>query len=572
MTPEGLFGMYRGWWGRAAVIGVLAVCVAALEGGVLVLLTQVVVTLLGAAPADEAGAAWRAWLPETLGAQLVWGVSAAGLRAVLQACVGYLRAATVVQYRVGLRRRLYDAWFNADWSTQSSTGHAELDNLLTPATKACTRAMLGMLRGLESSIAAALLLAGAFLMAPQLSGLLVAVGAGLFLIQRPLVRASQRVGGETARALRGYGERLAQAVARAEEVRAFGVEPAVFEWVDERDQRLTRFRWWSTALREMTPVLFFNLAVLAMVGAVGMLVWMDSPVVASAPALVVCFRAIRHGQNLARVSQSIREGVGWYGVFEDRLRVYREHPVEEGDQDLQPFEEVVLEDVGFAYPDGTRALSSVSARLTKGSIVGLVGPSGAGKSTLVELLLRLRIPTEGRVRLGDQDLQTLTGASLYRRLRYVPQAPELKEGTVQENLDFFREDLDAEEVRAAWAAVGLEGVLPGDLAARIGTGGATLSGGQRQRLVLARALIGAADLWILDEPTSALDAESEAVVHGQIRALSRAGCVLVVAHRPATLTVCDRLWVMQEGRLLDAGPREEVLQRHPHLAHAEVSA
>ncbi len=570
MTPKGLLGMYRGWWGRAGVIGTLAACVASLEGVVLVLLTQVVVTLLGAVPGDEAGVAWQAWLPETMGGQLAWGVGAAGLRAVIQAFVGYLRADTVVQYRVGLRRRLYDAWFAADWNTQSETGHAELDNLLTPATKACTRAMQGMLRGLESTIAAAMLMAGAFLMAPQLSGVLLAVGVGLFLIQRPLVRASQRVGGKTARALRGYGGRLAQAVARAEEVRAFGVESAVFEWVDERDLRLTRYRWWSTALREMTPVLFFNLAVLAMVGAVGMWVWMDSAVVASAPALVVCFRAVRHGQNLARVSQSIREGVGWHGVFEDRVRLYQEHPVEEGDQVLRPFEEVVLEDVGFAYPDGTQALSSVSARLKKGSIVGLVGPSGAGKSTLVELLLRLRVPTHGRVRFGDQDLQTLTSASLYRRLRYVPQAPEIKEGSVKENLEFYRGDLGADALRKAWAAVGLEGVLPGDLEARVGTGGATLSGGQRQRLVLARALIGEADLWILDEPTSALDSESEGVVHRQIRALASAGCVLVVAHRPATLTLCDRLWVMEEGQVLDAGPREEVLLRHPHFAHAEA--
>jgi ATP-binding cassette subfamily B protein len=572
MTTKGLFGMYRGWWRRASVIAMLAACVAFLEGTVLVLLTQVIVTLLDVDPSAGTQGAVGDWLPGSVSDQLAWGVGAAGVRAVLQAGVGYLRASTVVQYRVDLRRRLYDAWFGADWAIQATTGHAELDNLLTPASKACTRAMLGMLRGLESSIAVFILLGGAFLMAPALCGVLALVGLALFLIQRPLVTAAQRVGGQTAHALRAYGGRLAQVVARAEEVRGFGVQAQVFAWVDAPDQDLTRNRWWSIALRETTPVLFFNFAVLAMVGAAGLVAWMGGAVFASAPVLVVCFRAIRHGQKLARVAQSVKDGIGWHEVFEERLEAYRTQPVHDGEASLLPFDRVVLQGVGFSYPDGTRALSEVSATLCKGDVVGLAGPSGAGKSTLVEVLLRLRIPTQGRVLLGDQDLHALSASSLYRRLRYVPQKPELKEGSAWENLRFFRENLTLDEGRSSWAKVGLEGAFREDMDVGVGAGGSQLSGGQQQRLMFARALIGDADLWVLDEPTSALDVEAEAFMHEQIQALAKTACVLVVAHRPALLQQCDRIWLMEAGRLMDEGGAREMLTRHPHLMGAEKEA
>ena len=569
MTTQGLLGMYRGWWSRASVIAMLAACVAFLEGTVLVLLTQVIVTLLDVDPSQGEQGGLGDWLPGSVLSQLGWGVGAAGVRAVLQAGVGYLRASTVVQYRVGLRRRLYDAWFGADWATQATTGHAELDNLLTPASKACTRAMLGMLRGLESSVAVLILLGGAFLVAPGLCGVLALVGVALFLIQRPLVTAAQRVGGQTARTLLAYGERLAQVVARAEEVRGFGVQSEVFAWVDAPDQELTRNRWWSTVLRETTPVLFLNFSVLAMVGAAGLVAWWGGAVFTSAPVLVVCFRAIRHGQNLARVAQSVKDGVGWHEVFEERLEAYLAQPEHDGEVSLLPFDHVTLQAVSFSYPDGTQALSEVTATLSRGEVVGLAGASGAGKSTLVEILLRLRIPTQGAVLLGEQDLAVLSASSLYPRLRYVPQKAELKDGSASENLRFFRENLTREEVRVAWTKVGLDDAFREGLDVGVGASGGQLSGGQQQRLVFARALIGDADLWVLDEPTSALDVDAEAFMHQQIKALAQTACVLVVAHRPALLQQCDRIWLMEEGRLIDEGDAREMWARHPHVMGGE---
>jgi len=196
--------------------------------------------------------------------------------------------------------------------------------------------------------------------------------------------------------------------------------------------------------------------------------------------------------------------------------------------------------------------------------VALVGPSGAGKSTLVDLVPRLRDPTEGRILLDGVPLDTLTRASLRGLLGVVSQDTVLFHDTVLANIAYGRSGVARAEVeRAAHAANAHEFVvqLPQGYDTVLGERGSRLSGGQRQRIAIARALLRNAPILILDEATSSLDTQSERLVQEAIDRLMTNRTVLVIAHRLATVRQADEILVLDEGRIVQRGTHAELLQQ-----------
>jgi ATP-binding cassette subfamily C protein CydCD len=179
-----------------------------------------------------------------------------------------------------------------------------------------------------------------------------------------------------------------------------------------------------------------------------------------------------------------------------------------------------------------------------GEVVALTGPSGCGKSTVLSVILGLRRPDAGHVRLGDVDLAELDLADWRARLGWMPQRPHLFARTVAENVRLGRPDASDGEVEAALESAGLTRVvhgLPHGIGTRLGEGGAGLSAGERQRLALARAFVREAPLLLLDEPTASLDNETEADVLSTVGRLLDGRTALVVAHRPALVALADRV-------------------------------
>jgi ATP-binding cassette, subfamily B, bacterial len=220
--------------------------------------------------------------------------------------------------------------------------------------------------------------------------------------------------------------------------------------------------------------------------------------------------------------------------------------------------EIAFEHVRFAYPsreDG-RVLEDVSFRVDPGEKLAIVGPSGAGKSTLFHLLLRFYDPVAGTIRFDGVDIGAADPQELRRRIALVPQDVVVFAASVAENIRFGRpEASDAEIKRAAELALADEFVarLPQQYDTQIGERGVMLSGGQRQRIAIARAILRNAPLLLLDEATSALDAESETLVQAALERLMQGRTTLVIAHRLATVLSCDRILVMEEGRIVEEG-------------------
>lgn len=233
---------------------------------------------------------------------------------------------------------------------------------------------------------------------------------------------------------------------------------------------------------------------------------------------------------------------------------------------------IVLENVGFKYDETAAAgISEISFEIPFASSVALVGKSGAGKSTLINVILGLLPCQTGKLTVDGVAVTKSNLSALRGIVGYVPQQIYLIDDTIERNIAFGVEDseIDSEKVRRAAQLAELqefiESDLPNGFETVIGENGTRLSGGQRQRLGIARALYKEPRLLVLDEATSALDLETEKAIAKTIAALQKSMALVIVAHRPQTIHMCENVIVMSGGEKIDAGRYDEVARRHAGL-------
>jgi len=228
--------------------------------------------------------------------------------------------------------------------------------------------------------------------------------------------------------------------------------------------------------------------------------------------------------------------------------------------------EVRFENVTLAYAGKpTPAVANVDLHVTAGETLALVGASGSGKTSLVNLLPRFYSPTSGRILLDDIPLDDIKLADLRANIALVSQDVTLFNDSVSANIAYGRLATATPEAirRAAEAAHALEFIeaMPAGFDTLVGENGVKLSGGQRQRLAIARALLKDAPILILDEATSALDTESERFVQAALENLMQGRTTLVIAHRLSTIESADRIVVMEQGRIVEIGSHNELLDK-----------
>ena len=215
-------------------------------------------------------------------------------------------------------------------------------------------------------------------------------------------------------------------------------------------------------------------------------------------------------------------------------------------------------------PGDPPVLQNVTVSLAPGEALGIIGRSGSGKSTLARVLTGLIRPQAGEVRLGGATLAQYGPDGLGRHIGYLPQEVRFLDGTVAENIARMTLSPDPERVVEAARKAHVHDIvlkLPEGYDTRLGPGDRRLSGGQKQRLALARALYGDPVLLVLDEPNSALDAEGSEALNAVVAAMKAEGKgVVIMTHRPTAISACDRLLVLDQGRVAALGPRDEIIR------------
>lgn len=223
---------------------------------------------------------------------------------------------------------------------------------------------------------------------------------------------------------------------------------------------------------------------------------------------------------------------------------------------------IILEQVGFAYEPGQPVLRNVNLTVGPGETVGLAGPTGAGKSTVLNLIAGLYTADEGRILLDDVDMCDFPPRALAGRIGVVLQETHLFLGSVADNIAYARPEADREDIVAAAMAANAHDFiveLPDGYETQLGPGGHNLSGGQRQRLAIARALLLDPPILLMDEATANVDSDTEQQIQQAIERVAHGRTVVVIAHRLSTLRTADRLYFMEDGRVVESGTHEELM-------------
>jgi ABC-type multidrug transport system fused ATPase/permease subunit len=271
-------------------------------------------------------------------------------------------------------------------------------------------------------------------------------------------------------------------------------------------------------------------------------------------------RELRTVLHQGMVGLSAAQGI--YRILDDQPAVADALPAPL-DKALAPV--IAFEDVRFSYPGTRRTVhNGLSFRAEAGERLGLVGPSGGGKSSIVRLLLRFYDPDRGRITLGGHDLRSLSFAQIRALISVVNQDTFLFHGTVEENIRLGKPEASHAELEDAARAANIHDfilTLPQGYATVIGEKGIKLSGGQRQRLAIARALLRDTPILVLDEALSAVDAENEAVIQEALDRLMQGRTTLILAHRLSSVIDCDRILVLDDGKVTEQGRHDQLMTR-----------
>ena len=308
-------------------------------------------------------------------------------------------------------------------------------------------------------------------------------------------------------------------------------------------------------------------------GAAGALIYgayrVDTGAMALTSLLVILMLGVEIYRPMRELRTVLHQGMvglsaaqGIYKILDDKPAVADALPTPL-DKALAPT--IAFEDVRFAYPGTRRNIhQSLSFRAEAGERLGIVGPSGGGKSSIVRLLLRFYDPDAGRITLGGHDLRSLSFEQIRALISVVNQDTFLFHGTVEENIRLGQPNATHAALEEAARAANIHefiASLPQGYDTIIGEKGIKLSGGQRQRLAIARALLRDTPILVLDEALSAVDAENEAVIQEALDRLMQGRTTLILAHRLSSVIDCDRILVLDGGKVTEQGRHDELMSK-----------
>jgi ATP-binding cassette, subfamily B, bacterial PglK len=504
------------------------------------------------------------------------------IRAGIALVQSFLRARVAEQTGIRLSSRLFRGYLRMSYPFHLQRNSAELIRNVNEAVKdVVDYTLIPALRIASEVLAIAGLGLALVLMAPLAAVLAAAVFAPvmvlLFWVIQPRIGALGKISHDRGKGAVGA---LQESLQGFRDITILGRREYFNEQYDKIREEIARTRYVRQFLGDVprialeTGLIVFVALFVAVATAAG-----GAPQESLAVLGMFAYAALRILPSLSRVVLQVNDlkfgAAAAATVHRDLMTVESAFPrtslagPEAGERSASsPRNAIRLEDVSYRYPEADRdALVDVNLQIRIGESIGVAGPTGGGKTTLLDSILGLLPPTRGRVLVDDTDIHADLQA-WQRNLGVVPQTPYLLDTTLRRNIALGLDDHDIDEERV-WEAVRLAQLetfaasLPEGLNTVVGERGIRVSGGQRQRIVIARALYRRPPVLVFDEGTSALDTITEAELLRALDLLRRDRTLIIVAHRLTTIRNCDRIVLIDSGRIADTGAFDELLERNP---------
>lgn len=491
-------------------------------------------------------------------------VGLAVVRACLQLGLARVPAQMSSQVLADLRVQLFDAFTASSWTVKAGERDGAFQTLMTQNSTNTAQAVVALGLGLTASIMFVVVTVASFMQSFVAAAAFMVAALALFFALRPLSRRLRRQAKQLSEEGMSFTNTVQEVVQIAEETEVFGATDAYrsmfYEQVEAVRQPHARTRFLAIALPSLYQSVAFLLLVVSLIAVSGL---GTAHLAALAAVILMLVRALTYAQQIQSALTGIDERLPFMHQIVDALDRYRSSPQQGGEEPLESIHSIGLSHVSFAYEPLTEVLHDVSLEVSRGQAIGIVGPSGGGKSTIVQVLLRLRDPRAGSLVVNGRDARQIDRERWQRLVTYVPQAPQVIWGTVRDNIVFHRDWVTTDHVmRAARRAHIHDDIMswPRGYDTVIGQRASAVSGGQRQRICLARALVEEPQVLVLDEPTSALDVRSEEQVQASLSEIKGDTAIVLIAHRLSTLSVCDRIVVMVDGRVSADGTHEDLME------------
>lgn len=562
---------------ESALAALIMLLASAVEGVGLVLLVpllQLVGVDAGAGPDRQIGAAlseafrWFGATP-TLGSVLALFVGVALCQSLLSRAQIQLSAAVRQKAEATLRLRLYRAIGRAQWLFVARHRMSEFAHVLTTELDRVGTAAHDLVDLLVVSLVAAVYVAIAFRISPEVTALVLACGAVLGWFLRRRVTESDEVGRDLFTSRARLHTAMTEHLASLKTAKSYGALDRQYEEFEGLTNDLRRANLNTIAgyarLRQMTMLGS------AVALAVTVYVARAILVLSTAQLLVLLFlfaRLMPRLTGLLERAQMFATLLPSFAAF-DALEARCEAAAERRPSAALPIDfnrEIRFDHATFSYgsTDDAPAVHELALTIRAGETTAIVGPSGAGKSTIADLLLGLIEPTHGVITVDGQPLTADHLPAWRGMIGYVNQDTFLFHDTIKANLLWARPDATAADMHRVLhlaAAADFVNRFPNGLETVIGDRGALVSGGERQRLALARALLRRPALLVLDEATNALDSENETRIQEAVDRLRHEMSILVITHRLSTVRLADTIHVVDGGRLVESGSWDELMAR-----------
>jgi ABC-type multidrug transport system fused ATPase/permease subunit len=493
------------------------------------------------------------------------------LRFAMQIPLSTLPARIASDVQARLRIGLFDAFSGASWGVQAQDREGQLQETMTLQAAQATTGALQTTTLITYGFSFVVLMGTALALSPVAAVIVGVTSTVMFTALRPLRTAGVRSSRALSKAQIEYAGSIAEAVRVAQETQVFGVTGAQRERVDGYVMAANRLFYRTQLLAKLAGNVYQSVIYILLVAGLTALYLIGGSHAGSLGAVILL---LLRGGTMGQLAQSAYQGLSQSLPFiegaNETMRRYTDSSPADGGEPLEQVDDVAFEELAFSYNPGRPVLSGISFDVAGGEVIGIIGPSGAGKSTLVQLLLRLRSPTEGSYLINGRPAESYSRSDWQRRVSFVPQEPRLLHASVSENIRFFREISDEDVERAARLARIHDDIVgwANGYETLIGPRADAVSGGQQQRICLARALAASPGVLVLDEPTSALDPQSEALIGESLKALKSELTLFIIAHRMSTLDICDRVMVIVDGRLVGFDTKPLLQANNAYYQHA----